>query len=44
VTKFLAGHSDVVAGAVSTNDLSLHEEIQRRIILDDLRRALTTTG
>jgi len=32
VTKFLAGHSDVVAGAVSTNDLTLHEEIQRRII------------
>jgi cystathionine beta-lyase/cystathionine gamma-synthase len=32
VTKFLAGHSDVVAGAVSTNDLGLHEEIQQRII------------
>jgi cystathionine beta-lyase/cystathionine gamma-synthase len=32
VTKFLAGHSDVVAGAVSTNDPALHEEIQRRMI------------
>ncbi len=31
-TKFLAGHSDVVAGAVSTNDRALHEDIQRRLI------------
>ena len=31
-TKFLAGHSDVVAGAVTTDDRALHEEIQRRII------------
>jgi len=31
-TKFLAGHSDVVAGAVTTNDREVHEEIQRRII------------
>jgi cystathionine beta-lyase/cystathionine gamma-synthase len=31
-TKFLAGHSDVVAGAVSTDDTALHEEIQRRVI------------
>jgi methionine-gamma-lyase len=31
-TKFLAGHSDVVAGVVSTDDLRLHEEIQRRVI------------
>ncbi len=31
-TKFLAGHSDVVVGAVTTDDLALHEEIQRRLI------------
>ncbi len=31
-TKFLAGHSDVVAGAIGTRDRDLHEEIQRRII------------
>lgn len=31
-TKFLAGHSDVVAGAVSTRDRDLHESIQQRII------------
>jgi methionine-gamma-lyase len=31
-TKFLAGHSDVIAGAVTTDDRALHEEIQRRII------------
>jgi cystathionine beta-lyase/cystathionine gamma-synthase len=31
-TKFLAGHSDVVAGAVTTTDREVHEEIQRRII------------
>lgn len=31
-TKFLAGHSDVVVGAVTTDDLELHEEIQRRLI------------
>jgi cystathionine beta-lyase/cystathionine gamma-synthase len=31
-TKFLAGHSDVVAGAICTNDVALHEDIQRRII------------
>ncbi len=31
-TKFLAGHSDVVAGAVTTSDREVHEEIQRRII------------
>ena len=31
-TKFLAGHSDVVAGAVTTDDPALHEEIQRRLI------------
>ncbi|KGN30211.1 cystathionine gamma-synthase [Knoellia sinensis KCTC 19936] len=31
-TKFLAGHSDVVAGAVTMNDLSLADEAQRRMI------------
>src|SRR5439155_4804558 len=31
-TKFLAGHSDVVAGAVTTDDVALHEEVQRRVI------------
>jgi cystathionine beta-lyase/cystathionine gamma-synthase len=31
-TKFLAGHSDVVAGAVTTDDVGLHEQIQRRVI------------
>lgn len=31
-TKFLAGHSDVIAGAVTTDDGELHEEIQRRLI------------
>jgi cystathionine beta-lyase/cystathionine gamma-synthase len=31
-TKFLAGHSDVVAGAVTTDDVGLHEEVQRRVI------------
>ena len=31
-TKFLAGHSDVVAGAVTTDDAGLHEDIQRRVI------------
>ncbi len=31
-TKFLAGHSDVVAGAVATDDRELMEEIQRRMI------------
>jgi cystathionine beta-lyase/cystathionine gamma-synthase len=31
-TKFLAGHSDVVAGCVITNDVGRHEEILRRLI------------
>jgi cystathionine beta-lyase/cystathionine gamma-synthase len=31
-TKFLAGHSDVVAGAVTTDDTGLHEAILRRVI------------
>lgn len=31
-TKFLAGHSDVVAGAATTRDPALLEEIQRRLI------------
>lgn len=31
-TKFLAGHSDVVAGVVTTDDRGLHEQVQRRII------------
>lgn len=31
-TKFLAGHSDVVAGAVTTDDEELMEEVQRRLI------------
>jgi methionine-gamma-lyase len=31
-TKFLAGHSDVVAGCVTTNDVGRHEEILRRLI------------
>jgi cystathionine beta-lyase/cystathionine gamma-synthase len=31
-TKFLAGHSDVIAGAISTDDATLAEELQRRII------------
>lgn len=31
-TKFLSGHSDVVAGAIGTRDVDLHEAIQRRII------------
>ncbi|MGI8532569.1 MAG: trans-sulfuration enzyme family protein [Geodermatophilaceae bacterium] len=31
-TKFLAGHSDVVAGAVTLDDPALREEIQRRLI------------
>lgn len=31
-TKFLAGHSDVVAGAISVDDADLRDEIQRRII------------
>ncbi|MGH3442524.1 MAG: trans-sulfuration enzyme family protein [Nitriliruptorales bacterium] len=31
-TKFLAGHSDVIAGAICANDTGLIEEIQRRII------------
>lgn len=31
-TKFLAGHSDVIAGAVTTDDGELYEEVQRRLI------------
>lgn len=31
-TKFLAGHSDVIAGVVCTDDTELLEEIQRRMI------------
>ena len=31
-TKFLAGHSDVVAGVVTTDDADLHEEVQRRVV------------
>jgi cystathionine beta-lyase/cystathionine gamma-synthase len=31
-TKFLAGHSDVVAGAVTLDDEALAEEVQRRLI------------
>jgi len=31
-TKFLAGHSDVVAGAVTTDDVGLHEQVQQRVI------------
>lgn len=31
-TKFLAGHSDVIAGAVTFDDRELGEEIQRRLI------------
>lgn len=31
-TKFLAGHSDVIAGSIATDDGALIEEIQRRII------------
>ena len=31
-TKFLAGHSDVVAGVISVDDIDLAETIQRRII------------
>jgi len=31
-TKFLAGHSDVVAGAVTSDDVELHEQVQRRVI------------
>jgi cystathionine beta-lyase/cystathionine gamma-synthase len=31
-TKFLAGHSDVVAGAVTVDDTALAEEVQRRLI------------
>ena len=31
-TKFLAGHSDVVAGAVTTDDPRLLEEVQRRVV------------
>lgn len=31
-TKFLAGHSDVVAGAATTDDDGLAEEIQKRMI------------
>lgn len=31
-TKFLAGHSDVVAGAVTVDDEALAEEVQRRLI------------
>jgi cystathionine beta-lyase/cystathionine gamma-synthase len=31
-TKFLAGHSDVIAGAVTVDDTTLYEEIQRRLI------------
>jgi cystathionine beta-lyase/cystathionine gamma-synthase len=31
-TKFLSGHSDVIAGAVTTADRALHEDIQRRMI------------
>lgn len=31
-TKFLSGHSDVVAGAVTMNDEDLAEEVQRRLI------------
>ena len=31
-TKFLAGHSDVVAGAVTTDDLELADEVQKRLI------------
>ena len=31
-TKFLGGHSDVVAGVVCVNETPLHEEIQRRMI------------
>ncbi len=31
-TKFLAGHSDVVAGAVTTDDLALAVEVQKRLI------------
>jgi cystathionine beta-lyase/cystathionine gamma-synthase len=31
-TKFLAGHSDVVAGAVTVDDEGLAEDVQRRLI------------
>jgi len=31
-TKFLAGHSDVIAGAVTFDDDALAEEVQRRLI------------
>src|SRR5205085_443174 len=31
-TKFLSGHSDVLAGAVTVDDTGLYEEIQRRVI------------
>jgi cystathionine beta-lyase/cystathionine gamma-synthase len=31
-TKFLAGHSDVIAGVVCTDDADLADEIQRRMI------------
>ena len=31
-TKFLAGHSDVVAGAVTVDDETLAEDVQRRLI------------
>lgn len=31
-TKFLAGHSDVVAGAVTLDDLELYDEVKRRVI------------
>jgi cystathionine beta-lyase/cystathionine gamma-synthase len=31
-TKFLAGHSDVVAGVVTVDDEALAEEVQRRLI------------
>ena len=31
-TKFLAGHSDVIAGAVTVDDTTLCEEVQRRLI------------
>jgi cystathionine beta-lyase/cystathionine gamma-synthase len=31
-TKFLAGHSDVIAGAITTGDVDLHEAILRRLI------------
>lgn len=48
-TKFLAGHSDVIAGAVTFDDIELGEEIQRRLItfggcLDATRRSWPGEG